>query len=315
MGAKHVIRDVDANEDVQELVENGYFAEEISLYGCAYVLDHRIYFRIHDNEAVIRNFVRREEEAGKIFPTLVDMFYSREKIPAGMREKKKEEARARMVARMKEEYPRAFFRALMLMAECPANNSAEACLKQWMQSLFCCFDSLEIQLFEGSLKACRQGKLLEAENYKMMERWCEDRWLQINQQNRARGAYSRQFSGFAYFAQGAWQIFCDANELVVWRHYEQALKDRLMVTPVVRKRFETDKLGIGVIEKLEEQFLAQLDAAMSDTYFFTIQYLHALPSAIPEDLISRQREVVAKLNSIRAKESFNYWLTKWNCFK
>lgn len=79
MGAKHVIRDVDANEDVQELVENGYFAEEISLYGCAYVLDHRIYFRIHDNEAVIRNFVRREEEAGNIFPTLVDMFYSREK--------------------------------------------------------------------------------------------------------------------------------------------------------------------------------------------------------------------------------------------
>ena len=110
-----------------------------------------------------------------------------------MREKKKEEARARMVARMKEEYPRAFFRALMLMAECPVNNLAETCLKQWMQSLFCCFDSLEIQLFEGSLKACRQGKLLEAESYKMMERWCEDRWLQINQQNRARGAYIASF--------------------------------------------------------------------------------------------------------------------------
>ena len=101
----------------------------------------------------------------------------------------------------------------------------------------------------------------------------------------------------------------------MWRHYEQALKDRLMVTPVVQKRFETDKLGIGVIEKLEEQFLAQLDVAMSDAYFSTIQYLHALPSAIPEDLVSRQREEVAKLNSIRAKESFNYWLTKWNCFK
>lgn len=28
MGAKHVIRDVDANEDVQELVENGYLPKK-----------------------------------------------------------------------------------------------------------------------------------------------------------------------------------------------------------------------------------------------------------------------------------------------
>ena len=314
MGVKHVIRDVDANEDVKELVENGYFAEEISLYGCAYVVDHRIYFRIHDNEAIIRNFVRREEETGKIFPTLVTTLYKREKIPSGMREKKKEEARTGLVARMQEEYPKEFFHALMPLAEYPANNSAEVCLKQWMQSLFCCFDSLELQLFEGSLKACRQGKLLEAESYKMMERWCEDRWMQINQQNRARGAYSRKFSGFAYFSQGRWQIFCDANELVVWRHYEQALKDGLLVTPVVQRRFETDNLGIGVIEKLEETFLEQLNVSMSNTYFSTIQYLHSLPSAIPEPFVFHQREMVAEIESTCAKESFNYWLTKWNCF-
>ena len=198
MGVKQVIRDVDANKDVKELVENGYFAEEISLYGCAYVLNQRICFRIHDNESAIRNFVRREEEAGTIFPTLVDTYYSRKKIPSGMREMKKEEARADLLARMKVEYPSAFFSAFMPLAEYPANDSAAVVLKQWMQGLFCCFDSLQLQLFEGAVKICRQAKLLDIKSYNAMRQWCEDRWIQIQRQSQVYLAYNCHFYGFAY---------------------------------------------------------------------------------------------------------------------
>lgn len=315
MGIKRIIRDVDANEDVQELVENGYFAEEISFYGCAYALDHRIYFRIHENEKMIRTFVRREEEAGNIFPTLVDIFYKRVKIPSGMREAKKEEARMELLIRMKKEFPVEFFRALMPLAETPANDSAAIYLKRWMHSLFCCFDPLELQLFEGALKACRQGKLLGSETYGLMKCWCDDRWMQIHQQNRARGAYSRQFSGFAYWKENHWQMFSDADALVVWRHYEQALKEGQITTPVVQQRYELDTLRVGDIQKTEEIFLQELANAMTDRYFLTVKHLHALPSAISSELLQRQREMMKQVESIRAQETFSYWLTKWHCFE
>lgn len=306
------VRDLDVNSEVMDLLENGYFNDEISFYGCAYVKGGRIYYRLHEKEEAIRHFLH-ESAPKALYPTLLEKISQREKIPSGEMETARERVRMAFVQALQQKYPTTYFETLAPLAKWPAVNIALPLLKEWQEALFANFEADNLQLFTGALQMCYGAKLLEESNYQLLSAWQEDRLLQISRQHRGLGKHNKVFAGFAYKPEEEWRYFYDANELVVCRKHEQLSGQPIVVTPIFRKHYGIDTLGIRAMADLEKQFIQTLTSSLSPVYLTAIQTLKQLPSAIPKTLFSRQEEKMQGLSSNRAKDAFAFWGRRWQC--
>ena len=306
------VRDVDVGGEVQDLAAYGYFAEEIAYFGCAYVQKGRIYYRLNEQEARLWQFADRAQEMG-ITPTPIAQQFKRVSIPSGQREQVKEEVRLAFVQTLKQMYPRAYFELLGPLAKTCATNAAAELLGQWQGELAACFEEEAYQLFGGAVRLAYASKLLQAGNYQQMMAWLEDRLNQIQQQNRAKGAYKRVFGGFAYRDGNDWRYFCDANELAVRRKHAQWLQKGVVTTPIFQRQYELSQLRTGDVAELEKQFEQTMSKWLDETYLNRFVTLKRLPSAIDHALYDRQAEKAQQLESPQARAAFAYWCFLWNC--
>lgn len=308
------VRDVDVGSEVQDLAAYGYFDEEVAFYGCAYVQAGQIYYRVNEQEAMLWRFLQNAAQWG-IYPTPIERFYQRIKIPAGGQEKIKEAMRLAFVQKLKQDYPRAYFELLGPLAQTAATDAAADIFVKWRAELAICFEEEAYQLLHSALHMAYESKLLKEPFYRQMLAWCADRMAQIEQQARASSTYSRVFSGFAYQEAGKWRYFYDANELAVIRKRYQWLQRSVVTTPIFQHKYGRDTLRTGDILQLEQDFSQLLSQWMDADYIGKIAQIKAAPSAIEENLYEAQAKKVAQLNNQYAQSAFDFWGWQWNCKK
>lgn len=308
------VRDVDVGSEVQDLAAYGYFDEEVAFYGCAYVQKGRIYYRVNEQEAMLWRFLQNAAQHG-IYPTLMEQFYQRVKIPAGGQEKIKEAIRLSFVQQLKQAYPREYFELLGPLARSAATNAAADLFVKWRRDLAACFDEEAYQLLAGALRMAYEGKLLDAPSYHQMMAWCADRMAQIERQGGVSSTYNWLFSGFAYEEEGQWRYFYDANELVVSRKRYRWLQKGVVTTPIFQHKYCRDTLRTGDILQLEQDFAQMLRRWLDAEYLERIIQIKAMPSAIEWTVYADQDRKVQQLKNERAQTAFDFWCWQWNCKK
>lgn len=307
------VRDVDVGSEVQELLAAGYFDDEISFCGCAYVEAQRIYYRINEQEEAIWRFIRQGMSRG-LCPTPLARIYRRKKILSGKREEIKAQVRTEFLLQLQRDYPRAYFEALAPLAVTPANNSAYELLRQWREMLLACFAWEEIQLFSGVVQMSYEAKLLTESSYSQLAAWADDRLRQISRQNRSKGQYGRLYSGFAYREEDGWHYFYDANDVVACRRRWQLMEQGRIVTPFFQKHYWSDVLRTGMLGQMEQQFGETLRQLMEGAYLQRIEQIRQLPAAIPVGLYRQQRKLIEDIDQKIVSKAFTLWSSQWNCW-
>ena len=121
------IRDLKCSQDIAEMAALGKFEEEFIVYGCCYVENGQVYYRVSTQEDELYLFIEQCMERG-VYPSPVQRLLNRTLVPSGMQEEYLYQTKIMLAKQMQKNYPSALLKQFAVSAEQDDNDAAAAIL-------------------------------------------------------------------------------------------------------------------------------------------------------------------------------------------
>ncbi len=277
-------RDMACASEVGRMAELGRFETELNIYGCAY-LDHgRIVYRLSERALPMYHFVY-DSVIQERFTTSVRFLSERTLVPAGMAESLSYKAKLELAIRLRDAYPRAFFEALAELGKMTATNAALPFLTEMAHQIDGLFDESALQLFDGTLMRCIEGKLLDRYYAEGFRTWLSSVRRQMENDPMPGARFKRTLYGFCYESEGKIRAVLNAvAETVAQEHTKKQLQG-LTLGPILERTYWLE--NFGEMGAARQDFKNLLLTYESKAYFELLGQLHKLPTMIDESLFYR----------------------------
>lgn len=302
-------RDVLCAAEVGRMAELGRFGKEITVYGCAYLKDGRVNFRLSENARAIYHFAHAQMPDG-IYPTSVQRHSMRLAVPAGMETEAAFQVKLELAKELRAAYPRAFFEALEALAAAPANNAAEPILKTMAEKASGRFDALELQLFAATLERAYQGKLVDRYTHHLFSEWLRSVWRQMEDDPVPAGQIKRTLYGFVQQTEGRFRVTMDAVEASVLADHAAQTLAGANVAPVLK--CECWLAHFGQMPAARKTFKSLLLEKEGEDYFALLEEMHALAPAVDQKAFREALEALDAQETPLAVTDLRTYGRLWN---
>lgn len=297
-------RDDMCGMDVAQMEDLGGFAQEISVFGCAYKANNSIFYRVTDNPNELYIFYKNCYQQ-EIYPTLPEIFTERHIIPAGQREAMVFEAKKSCARLLQASFNVDFWQCFDNLTALPASNHALQLLTPQQHALEGRYASDSLNLFEVFADYCLERHCLTLESHQTFSDWIAanrermvDDWI-------IKERYERTFYGFGYYKdENDLHVQVDTEPFNLMLKQQDMLLEGFHVTPLLQKTLQfKENRALPTIRKNFTEWL-------KDTLIAFAIPVERLLDTSPRTSLSQETTAHAKLSE-RATKTINYYNALW----
>lgn len=299
-------RDMRCANDVGRMAALGRFDKEFLSYGCAYLKDDVVYYRISSDQGEIQRFFE-ESIHDHLYPTFVESDIYRSPVPAGMEEEIRYKSKYRLAQSFKEWYPTSFFYELAEWTQIPANDVAADLLQSWFDEIRYHFDLFELQGYQHFLARAHQAKKLTDRSYHYFHEGVEKIVQQFADDPIVKERFDRSLYGFmARDEEGKMTLHFDAQRPKVFAQYLEALCAGNEAAPVLEKTYTFH--DFSDFSEIRGAFKTLVRESQGPAYFRALDALRGLPSPVDRAGFS---EALARQQDAHTRKTFTYYGRLW----
>ncbi len=280
-----ISRDAVCGDRIGFIAEMGAMEEEFAVFGCGYLEDGKIKYRVSSDKNEMYAFMLH---AGRIplYPTPIHILSERKLLGVEEKEDFIYQLKQQLAQKLKTFYPKEFFIDMkQLITQAPV-NSAWPLLQILQEEIEGNFDFDELYLYRILLEQCYQKKLLDEKHKRLGEAWLEKNYNQMENDTVVKERYQRTFYGFAYYKKEElqWYIKSSTDLERVLEHRLQLEHDNIFVSPILQKTFwfaETQQLP-----RLKEKYVQWLKELIQLRQALLLQ-LYQLQTPISRDVFQK----------------------------
>lgn len=303
------IRDLKCSWDIAEMAALGKFEEEFIVYGCCYVEDGQVFYRMSTQEDEMYLFVEQCMERG-VYPSPVQSILNRTLVPSGMQDEYLYKTKIMLAKQMQEQYPSELLKQFAILAEIDENNSAAELLYRIKKSLVGCFVRERLELVQGIILFAYQQKKLTRQTYQDLQQWLAYVYRQMEDDVVIKKNVQRTFYGMAYRNEaGKVKYFTNARKSEVYKRREQLLCQGIWTTPIVQKTYYFEQQPN--LSQIRTEFIQQMGQWMDDDYWQVLDTINQLSTGIlPVQWKKLQEQSVLERNEV-VEEYFKFYQHMW----
>ena len=303
------IRDLKCSWDIAEMAALGKFEEEFIVYGCCYVEDGQVFYRMSTQEDEMYLFVEQCMERG-VYPSPVQSILNRTLVPSGMQDEYLYKTKIMLAKQMQEQYPSELLKQFAILAEIDENNSAAELLYRIKKSLVGCFVRERLELVQGIILFAYQQKKLTRQTYQGLQQWLAYVYRQMEDDVVIKKNVQRTFYGLAYRNEaGKVKYFTNARKSEVYKRREQLLCQGIWTTPIVQKTYYFEQQPN--LSQIRTEFIQQMGQWMDDDYWQVLDTINQLSTGIlPVQWKKLQEQSVLERNEV-VEEYFKFYQHMW----
>lgn len=118
------VRDLKCSMDIAEMAALGWFAEEFIVYGCCYVENGKLYYKVSSQNTELYQF--REEYMKKgIYVSPITELLNRVSVPSGMQDEYLLRTKIKLAKKMQQDYDSALMLKFVTLVAQNSNDSAD----------------------------------------------------------------------------------------------------------------------------------------------------------------------------------------------
>lgn len=295
------VRDMKCRADIAEMAALGKFEQEFIVYGCEYIKDDGLHFRVSGQGMDLFHY-QNESSLEDVYAGPVTEYVYRTLVPSGMTEEYQWKAKLVLAQRLKGYYPEEILQKLHNIVKVDNTDAALPLFRELQHKLIGHFDRNLFQLVDGLLLRAFSQKKLKAQSYQELCGWLEYLLSQMEDDVVIRKNIGRTFYGFAYCeGDGPVKYYANAVELEAYKQKQKLHLQGKTTSPMLQKTYYFTELPI--MGNVRREYLKQLEVWMDDEYW---QYLRSIDrlEAVP----SREafEEVAAEAAQYNSKELDQY---------
>lgn len=296
---------------VGDMAAMGRFDEEFNVYGLAYVANGHITYRVTPKVEDIYRF-SAQSALDHIFPTRIHSYSVSTHVQAGMRDKIEREVKFALARKIQQLYPAEFFQQLTALSETPPKNEGYSILATLKDEIDGYFEEMACQLLEGTMLQFFDAKQLQRACFEQLYQWIAKIRRQLADAPSIQNGVLRTFYGFRYKdREGSLKTIVNAQYLSVWSEYMSQKRMGAICAPVLHwaQWFnDADKIYEG-----RQNFRRRLCELENDSYFFKLEALKKLPSAVDCEMYQSALKCLEENLQGIPIEDFKDYGYRWNC--
>lgn len=304
------IRDVESAKIMNAMIEMGCYDHEYYTYGCAYLEDEKIKFRLSGDWSRINSFIQ-ECSTNELYPTPIMENMQRQAVLSGTEENVELILKLKLARKLQETYGRNYFEALAILGRQGNNDGAGTLIDDFQEEITGYYDADQLQLFEGLVQMACAAKVLTKSHAEQALQWLAKIRMQMEDDVVIKQRFSRTFACFISQKENqAMGFTINANEKSLTEQKWSAEKTGLLTTPIFKKTYwypEAPDLAA-----FKEKFHLAVKKLMSDSYLARVTAIRNLPPAIDQATFATQLEIVEKTCSAEATASLRSYGYRWN---
>ena len=292
------------------LASLGAFGEDLLMYGCAYLEQNKITYRISPDASQIYQFQAASAHQN-LYPTAVSSYVHRSSIPGGMREQLAYQVKLTLARQIQEQYPRYFFELLDPLAQSPANNSSFPLLTTMVDAIDGYFNAGQLQLLDGTIEFAYNAKLLDNQHYQQLQQWLIETRHQMESDPIVQNKISRTLYGFCYQNNdGTIKSTINARIEKIYERHTIIKQSKKLVGPLLQQTYWMKEFNDIITAR--EKFKLWLEQLQNTTYFKLLAAIKKLPTAINQDAFYQALHQLETTGETKAITDFKQYGRNWN---
>lgn len=298
-------RDVQVAEDVAKMAELGWFDVEFTMYGCAYLKNDKMYYKVSPEVEDIYQFIEKSNLEGT-YPSNVVSFTEKCPVPIGMKEFIAQDVKRKLAKKLKEVFPKEFFVQLNQLADRVTENSAREILWSEAEELEGVFEEEKLRYFEDLVNytySCR--KITQAE-YENLLSWLAEERRSMCDDFVTKDKFEKTLYGIAYTDNEKIKYVENARKAYMYEQQHALEQEGKFVTPIFSQTYWYNyKYRLPDVRR---DFTKKLHEELNEAYIEKIKKIRGEKKDSLQPQINAVREAFGK----KSAETLTRYAYRWN---
>jgi len=265
-----VFRDIQIAMDVRKKAELGWFDTEFTMYGCAYLKDGNMYYKISPKAQDIYDFIEKSMCQG-IYPSNVMKLLEKCQVPSGTKEVIEQQLKKKLAKMLQSAYSKEFFEYLYSIARKMQDNTAASLLWAEAEELEGIFEEEKLCHFEELVHYVRGCGHIDAYNYRELLYWISEERKNMGENFISKNTFEKTMYGIAYEIDGQIKYAENAQKTVIYEKKYRLEQNGYFVTNIFSKNYWYD--AQNKLENIRNDFKETLITFFNVTYLAKIKNL------------------------------------------
>lgn len=306
-------RDAQCASDVANMAEMGKFEVDFPVYGCAYLENDCITYRVSSDAKDIYCFLDQSAHYG-LYPTSIKHYIRQTPVPSGLRDQIAYETKITLAHMLKHDYGHTFFNLLEPFTKTLESDASASALFKMAEFIEGRFNEWELQLLEGTLNIAFEAKQLTEQSFQSLQTFIKKTRQQMEEDPIVQNIFSRTLFGFCYLTnRNTIKIYVDAQELPVLDRQKRCQSKGYITAPVIEQTYWFK--DFGDLPGIRQQFIDSLRMLQNEAYFDVLKRIKTLPAAfVIKDFQEAYQELKHSHSTQQEMDDFRSYGYRWNVF-
>lgn len=300
-----VFRDFQVAQDIGKKAEMGWFDVEFTMYGCAYLKDDKMYYKVSPKSEDIYQFIEKSM-LENIYPSNVISLKEKCPVPAGMKEFIAQDVKRKLAKKLKEVFPKEFFVQLNQLANRVTENSAREILWSEAEELEGVFEEDKLCYFEELVNYTYSCRKITQEEYFKLSLWLAEERRSMQDNFISKDRYERAWSGIAYEEEEKIKYIVNALKACVYEQQYALEQEGKFVTPIFSQTYWYNyKYRLPDVRR---DFTKKLHEELNEAYIEKIKKIRGEK----KDSLQPQIDAVREAFGEKTAETLTRYAYRWN---
>jgi len=208
-------RDIQTAIDVRKKAELGYFNVEFTMYGCAYLENEQVKYKVSPNKDDIYRFIE-SANLRDIYPSNVIKHTEKMPVPSGMKELIAQDVKVKVAQKLQKQYSKGYFELVYELAKKAITNVAASFLWQEVEKIEGIFEEEKLCQFEVLVEYCYKCKCITKTSYDELKIWLADERKSMEDDMVSKDTFEKDFYAVGYEENGEYKYSVNAHNSVIY---------------------------------------------------------------------------------------------------
>lgn len=252
---------VEAARVVGRRAELGWFDVEFIMFGCAYLQDGKLHYKVSSQAEDIYRFAE-SAVADNIYTSNVMRYTQKCAVPSGMRDLIANDVKKDLARKLQKCYTAEFFEILNELAEKTRDNCAAKLLWNEAEQLEGVFSEEKINRFEILVQYAYRHHGIDSGTYHGLMKWIHEERRNMDDNIVSKDFYEKTVYGFGYEKNGCIKYVDNVLLSYVYEKAEQMEQEGYLITPILSHTYwyEQTRRVSEILREFRELLETEYDA-------------------------------------------------------
>ncbi len=302
------MHDLRVAEDIGKMAELGWFDVEFTMYGCAYMLDGKMRYKISSEAKDIYDYIEHGAKKG-VYPSNVLSLTEKCPVPAGMKELIAQDVKKDLGRKLRAVYPLAFFEELYALAQAVTTNSAAEVLWAEAEALEGVFEEEKLKYFEELVDYAYSCRKLEQAEYMALLQWIASERRDMEDDFVSKDIFEKTLYGIGYVTDAGIEYMTNAQKEYVYEKMHELEQAGSFTTPLFSKTYWYNY--VYRLVDVNRDFKKKIKQELDEQYIGKIMAIRSGESALTKEAYLSLTETIRKKYGEKPYETVLRYGHRW----